>query len=97
MGRIYRSKFQRKGLGQDFTLMYMINVNKSIYHREMKSGVRMNSPKMQKDGEWKRIQPTDCSNLEGGGRGGEHLQREKPSQQPNKRQPGTKRREQYEV
>ena len=32
MGRIYRSKVQRKGLGHDFTLMYMINVNKSIYH-----------------------------------------------------------------
>lgn len=64
----------------------------------MKSGVRMNSPKMQKDGEWKRVQPTDCSNLEeGGGRGGELLQREKPSQQRNKQQPKTKRRELYEV
>lgn len=42
--------------------------------------------------------PTDCSNLEeGGGRGGEILQREKPSQQPNQQQPEVKRRGQYEV
>lgn len=42
--------------------------------------------------------PTDCSNLEeGGGRGGELLQREKPSQQPNQQQPEVKRREQNEV
>lgn len=89
--RIYRSRFQRKDLGQDFTLMYTIIVNKSICLEKWSQGWEWIHQNM-KDGEWKR----DCPLFKFRRREEETLQRKNlhSSQISGSRK---QRREQYEV